>query len=476
MTRRLLTLALLLLATSAAAQADPVGAWRGLLGPGIIDLEIRVDIAGTPAALSGTIAIPAQGLFDFPLGDVTLDGATLSFAMTGIPGDPAFVGEIAGDGIAGTFTQGGQPLPFSLERDLVGGSSRPQEPRPPFPYLAEEVAYVSGDVVLTGTLTLPPGDDRAPALLLITGSGAQDRNEEILGHKPFLVIADHLTRAGYAVLRVDDRGVGGSGGDDAEATYEDLLGDVLAGVARLRAHPRVDPARVGLLGHSQGGYLAPAAAATAEGAIAFAILLAGPAVDGFATLVAQNERIFDLALRAADPDVSDEAVAAAIAGQIEFLEALYALLVADDAEGARALVRERVESEMASVPAEQRPDAATLEAIIEANQAGITSPALRSFLTFDPQPYLRQLTVPVLALFGGLDVQVIAEQSEGPMREALAAAGNADATVVTFPGLNHLMQPATTGALEEYGTIETTIDPVVLDTITTWLVERFPPR
>jgi uncharacterized protein len=473
--RSLLTLALALLAAGAVAQADPVGAWRGLLGPGLIDLEIRVDIAGAPGALSGTIDIPAQGLFGFPLGDVALEGSTLSFAMSGIPGDPVFVGEIAGDAFAGTFTQGGQPLPFALERDLVSASSRPQEPLPPFPYLEEGVTFASGDVVLAGTLTLPAGDGRAPALLLITGSGPQDRNEEILGHKPFLVIADHLTRAGYAVLRVDDRGVGGSSGDDALASYDDLLGDVLAGVETLAAHPRVDPERIGLLGHSQGGFLAPAAA-TASDRVAFVILVAGPGVDGFQTLVAQNERIIELAIRAQDPNASDEVVAQVIASQIAFLEELRPLLAADDDDGARALVQARIESELAATPAEQRPDEAAIAELVAAQQAATTSPSFRAFLAFDPQPYLRRLTVPVLALFGELDVQVIPEQSVGPMRDALAAAGNADATIVVLPGLNHLMQPATTGSVDEYGAIETTFDESALTTITSWLLERFPPR
>ena len=315
-----------------------------------------------------------------------------------------------------------------------------------------------------------------PALLLITGSGPQDRNEEILGHKPFLVIADHLTRAGYAVLRVDDRGVGGSTGDDASATYDELLGDVLAGVALLRDHPRVDPERAGLLGHSQGGFLAPPAAGSADGGVAFLILLAGPAVDGFATLLAQNERVIELAMRAADPAVTDEAIAAAVADQFAFLEALYPFWAAGDLDGARAHVRARVESAVAALPVEQRPDDATVEQIIAVQQEATVSSAFRAFVTFDPRPHLERLTVPTLALFGELDVQVLAAQNEGPMREALAVAGNPDATVVTFPGLNHLMQPATTGYIDEYGVSDVTIDPVVLETITTWLLERFPVR
>jgi pimeloyl-ACP methyl ester carboxylesterase len=481
MIRRLVPVLAATLAALAMGQPDPVGVWSGTLGPGAVDLEIRVTLAADEAdeagaGLTGTIDIPAQGLVAFPLADVVLDGAEIAFLMAGVPGDPAFVGALADDRIEGTFTQGDQAMPFFLERDTEPTALRPQEPQPPFPYDVEEVTFASGDVTLAGTLTLPPGDGRAPALLLITGSGPQDRNEEIVGHKPFLVIADHLARAGYAVLRVDDRGVGGSTGDDAAASYDDLLGDVLTGVALLRDHPRVDPGRVGLLGHSQGGFLAPPAVEAADGGVAFVILMAGPAVDGFATLLAQNERIIDQAMRAADPDVSEEEVAAAVADQIAFLEALYPLLAAGDFDGARTLVRDRVEAEIESLPVAERPDEATVEQIIAANQDGVANPSFRAIVTFDPQPHLRRLTVPTLAFFGGLDAQVIAAQNEEPMREALAAAGNPDATVVTFPGLNHLMQPATTGSLDEYGAIATTIDPVVLETIATWLQERFPAR
>jgi len=478
MIRRIAVLTLALLTAVTLAQADPLGEWRGAIGPDVIDLEVRVTIAVDEdgSGLTGTIDIPAQGLIGYALVNVVLDRDALSFTMSDVPGDPTFDGVIDGDRLAGAFIQGGQEIAFALERDAEPTAQRPQEPLPPFPYDEEEVAYPSGEVTLAGTLTLPPGDARVPGLLLITGSGPQDRNEEILGHKPFLVIADHLTRAGYAVLRVDDRGVGGSTGSDELATFDDLLGDVLAGVELLREHPRVDADRVGLLGHSQGGLLAPPAALAADGAVAFTILMAGPAVDGFSSLLAQNERIIELAMRAADPDVSEADIAAAIASQVAFLEALFPLLESEDVEGVRALVRERIENELAALPVEQRPDEASLAAMIEANQEGVVAPAFRAFLLFDPQPHLRQLTVPTLVLFGGLDAQVLAEQSEGPMREALAAAGNPDATVITLPGVNHLMQPAITGGLDEYGAIETTIAPTVLETITQWLRERFPSR
>lgn len=221
MTSRQLVLIVSLAATGLVlAQPDAIGAWRGAIGPGIIDLDIRVTIVAADAGdeLVGTIDIPAQGFVGHPLVNVVQDDDAISFAMPGIPGDPTFDGVIDGELLTGTFSQGGQTLGFALERDAEPAALRPQEPLPPFPYDKEEVVYASGEVTLAGTLTLPPGDGRVSALLLITGSGAQDRNEEILGHKPFLVIADHLTRAGFAVLRVDDRGVGGSTGIDADAT------------------------------------------------------------------------------------------------------------------------------------------------------------------------------------------------------------------------------------------------------------------
>ena len=470
MTRPLhtLILAAALLAGAALAQANPVGSWQGAIDLPGVQLEIRATFTLDGAELEGTLDIPAQGLIDFALAPVALEGDALRFGMPGVPGDPMFEGVLAADRIEGTFTQGGQGFPFFLERSEAATSLRPQEPLPPFPYLEEEVAYASGDATLAGTLTLPEGEDRVPAVLLITGSGAQDRNEEILGHKPFLLLADRLTRAGFAVLRVDDRGVGGSAGSDADATFADLAGDVGAGLDLLAAHPRIDATRMGLLGHSQGGYLAPYVAAQRDD-VAFVVLMAGPAVDGFATLEVQNELL--IARTLSGQGATQDAIDAAVADQLAFLRALRPLLAAEDVEGVRALVRARVE---AQVPAEQRGSPAEFEAFLALQQEGIVAPAFRAFLDFDPRPYLERLEVPTLAVFGSLDFQVDAAQSEGPMRAALA--GNPDATVVVFEGLNHLMQPATTGLLEEYGAIEITIDEVVLATIVDWASARFADR
>lgn len=333
---------------------------------------------------------------------------------------------------------------------------RPQEPRPPFPYRSEEVSYRSGDIGLAGTLTMPEGDGPFTAVLLLTGSGPQDRDETLYGHKPFLLLADTLTRAGYAVLRVDDRGVGGSGGDLARAGYDGLAADALAGVEYLKGRSDIDPARVGLLGHSEGGYLAPLAAQR-SGAVAFVILMAGPALSGEDVLALQNRLLFEAA------GVPPEQVEA----QDAFIHELAGLLRAADYPAAEALTRRRLEQQSATLPEGRRP---TPQEIGDQARAA-TTPTRRSFLTYDPGPALDALNIPVLAFYGGKDLQVPATQNEPALRERLA--DHPDATVRTFPGLNHLMQPATTGGLDEYARTQTTISPEVLHLITGWMQARY---
>jgi len=445
------------------AQPDVGGHWEGVIGPDSLNLGIRVDFEVT-GGLSGTIDIPAQGAAGLLLDVRFFEGSELTFAIAGIPGDPTFSGTLVGSRIEGTFTQAGRSFPFFLTREAVEapGLERPQEPKPPFPYRQEEVSYAGDGVTLAGTLSLPRGDGPFPALLLVTGSGAQNRNEEIVGHKPFLVISDHLTRAGYAVLRMDDRGVGGSSGELGQANYDDLVADILAGIAFLEGRGDIDGGRLGLLGHSEGGYLAPLAASRSRD-VAFVIMLAGPSVPGIEVLKVQNDVLLRLA------GASDEQMSQ----QQDYLDALYRDLRDEDYDAATTLVRERIGQQLAALPEEQRPDAQGREALMAAQVAAAVSPVFRAFITYDPRPALQRLEVPVLAIYGQQDVQVPPVQSVGPLRAALRRAGNEDVTIRVFPQLNHLMQTATTGAIEEYGTITETISPQVLDTITSWLQERF---
>jgi len=336
-------------------------------------------------------------------------------------------------------------------RVTVPGSSsgaRPQEPRPPLPYRSQDVAYRNGEVTLAGTLTLPAAPGPYTALLFVTGSGPQDRDETMFGHRPFLVLADALTRVGYAVLRVDDRGVGGSTGDLAGSDFDDLTGDIAAGVGFLTSRP--DVLRVGLLGHSEGGFLAPLVALRAE--VAFVVLMAGPAVPGGQVLEAQNR--FMLEAAGLPPGVVD--------AQLGAIRKVLGQLRAEDYGGAAASAREMFSAQ--GLPAEQ----------LEAQVAQVTSRNLRASVMYDPAPALKALTVPVLAVYGGNDRLVSAEQSV-PALQALFA-DHQDATIRLVPGLNHLMQPGTTGQLSEYTATETTVSQDVLDLLTGWLQARFPPR
>lgn len=432
--------------TEAEAEAGSIdGQWTGQIEIPGSPLDVGVTFIDDNGALGGTFDVPAQGLTGAPLSNITFDGSAVGFTIPGIPGNPTYEGQYGGQSIDGEFSQGGQSFPLDLSRGAVAPAERPQEPLPPFPYRAEDVTY-SGGVTIAGTLTAPEGDGPFPAVLLLTGSGPQDRDETIAGHKPFLLIADTLTRAGYAVLRVDDRGVGGTGGVLADAKYDELAGDVAAGLAYLRSRPDIKADQVGLLGHSEGGYLAPYVAMMQQHKPDFVILMAGPAVSGRDVLIEQNELI----LRAAGASQQQ------IDDQVAFITRYADLIIAGDFAQAQDLAKARV-SELGG-SAQQAPD--------------IANENTRSLLSYDPSPTLSALTVPVLAVYGGLDLQVPPEQSEPVLRHLVA--GNPDATVQTFQYLNHLMQPATSGLPTEYATIETTIDPVVLDLYVSWLQQRFP--
>lgn len=426
-----------------------LGPWHGDLAAGGQAVSIGVSFAADGSA---TIDIPVQGVRAAPLKDVRTEPDRVEFTMPDVPGDPKFHGKLEGEQLTGEWVQSGQSAPLVFTRGPVAGTSRPQDPAPPYPYRSEDVTYPSGDVTLAGTLTEPEGAGPFPAMLLITGSGPQNRDEDLMGHRPFLLLADTFTRAGYAVLRVDDRGVGGSTGNLDQSTYDDLADDAAAGVAFLRARPEIDPAKVGLFGHSEGGYLAPLVAARPDSGVAFTVLMAGPSVVGGDVLIEQN-KIIMAAEGAPQPDID---------AQIDYLTRWTGLLRAGDTAGAKAYAEQHNQSQ----PEDKR---APQEAI-----DSFSTPYMTSFVTYDPKPALEALRIPVLAFFGDKDLQVPASQNEGPMRANLA--GAPDPTVHTFPDVNHLMQPTRTGKPSEYATIETTIDPAVLTYVTDWLTQHIPVR
>jgi pimeloyl-ACP methyl ester carboxylesterase len=340
---------------------------------------------------------------------------------------------------------------------------RPQEPTKPYPYAEDAVTYENkkAGVRLAATLTVPRGPGPFPAALLITGSGLQDRDESVFGHKPFLVLADYLTRRGVAVLRADDRGAGQSTGDFATATSADLAEDAAAGVEFLRRREEVDPRRIGLIGHSEGGLIAPMLAARSDG-IAFIVLLAGQGLPGDEVLVSQGE----LLLKAAG------ATAERLQRQRDLQARLFALVKSEpDKDALARKARAILDEEVGKLSEEKPKDAAGLKAAIPGQMQMLTSPWLRYFLTYDPRPALRRVRCPVLALGGTRDLQVDAGTNLPAIEKALRDGGNADVTVKELPGLNHLFQTCATGSLAEYARIEETIAPAVLDLMAAWVAK-----
>ena len=470
-------------APAAQPVTTPPQRWKGIIEIRGLKLDFGVTLSpgtsGHPAA--GTLDIPLQGLKAVSLSDVSVSAEELKFTLA-LPGTPpgsqaVFALKIAPDGKSakGELRQSGVTAPVSAElvpegTEMTFGPARPQEPKPPFPYTARDVTYTNAKdgTTLAGTITLPPGPGPHPAVVMITGSGAQDRDESLLGHKPFLVIADHLSRHGIAVLRADDRGVGGSTGNVSDATAQDSVGDVLAAVALLKTLPEIDHARIGVIGHSEGGIIGPMAAAASHD-VAFVVMLAGTGVKGRDILTMQSEAI----MRAAG--LKEDLVAKVTVQHKHLMDMIEQNAPPAEIEAATlALVKVQVEAN-ASVSGGARPSDAELDQAVKQQMAALDSKWFRSFLFYDPRDALRHVTVPVLALNGSLDVQVPPKANLPEIEKALKEAGNTDITVREMPGLNHLFQTARTGGPSEYAEITETFSPAALDIITQWILAHSAP-
>ncbi|HSJ25705.1 MAG TPA: alpha/beta hydrolase [Longimicrobiales bacterium] len=458
-----------------AQQPDIAGTWAGEIAVSGTRLPLVFHITATDGTLAATMDSPAQGAAGIPVDTVRFAAGVLIMRLVAING--GYTGRLTGEGhFEGEWQQGGMALPLELRRTEAGAVAlpRPQHPEPPFPYQAMDIQFPNNaaGLELAGTLTLPPGTGPFPAVVLVSGSGPQDRDETVFGHRPFLVLADHLTRHGVAVLRFDDRGVGESGGDFAVGTTLDFAGDAAAAIRYLRSRPEIAGDRIGVIGHSEGGLIAPLVATGAAGLpatdLAFVVLLAGPGLPGGEILRSQLAAISSAAGMPADR-VSD-----ALEVQARMLRIVEA---EDDPTRRRARIVELLGTALdAMTPADR-----ALQGIppgqeqqwMEAQATAVSTPWFRQFLQLDPRPVLGRLQVPTLALFGGLDLQVPAEPNAEAMRTALAAAGNPDYTVRVMPGLNHLFQTARTGLPGEYITIEETFAPAALTAVSGWILERF---
>lgn len=452
--------------TSPAQQAQVEGTWQGLLKVQGMEITLVFHITHTDDGLKTIMDSPDQGAFGIQVDQTAFEADSLKMVIpsAGI----VYKGMLKNGIIKGIFIQSGMEFSLDLGRDKPEKTAlvRPQEPKEPFPYLAEEIYFINEEagITLAGTLTLPQKDGSFPAVILITGSGPQNRNEELLGHKPFLVIADYLTRKGIAVLRFDDRGVAESEGNFATATSYDFATDVEAALAYLRKRPEIHPTQIGLVGHSEGGIIAPIVASQNPDEVGFIVLLAGTGIRGDQLLLQQqvlvsqamgmkedkiqknsriNQNIFELIQQETDTVVLNPQI--------------------------HRLLEEALSDADAGIP-----EGMTKEQFLQQQYTQITSPWMLSFLQLDPALYLEKVKCPVLAVNGSNDLQVPPSNLKA-IEEALIRGGNHNVTVKEFPGLNHLFQECETGSPANYASIEQTIAPEVLEKMSSWIIDVTQP-
>lgn len=433
-------------------------------------MEIRLlfNISIDPdGSVNATMDSPDQGAKGIPVDVVTYNDGNLHLGIK----SSTFDGTLKEDGktIEGEWKQFGLSLPLVLSRtDETPDTRKEQDPVKPYPYNEEEVVYENKEagVKLAGTLTIPQSDGPFPAVILVSGSGQQNRNEEILGHRPFLVLSDYLTRRGIAVLRVDDRGTGGSTGNFSQATSEDFAGDVLAGIEYLKSRKEIDPDRIGLIGHSEGGLIAPMVAVKSPD-VAFIVMMAGPGITGEEILYLQS----DLILRAEGIDNET------ISRNNALMKSIYSVIKEEQNDTVAAeKIQKLMTDEVANMSEEEKKNSgyseANFDAQVNAQVQQLISPWMRFFLTYDPSPTLMKVKCPVLAINGEKDLQVPPKENLQAIEEALKEGGNRDYTVKELPGLNHLFQTAQTGSPSEYAKINETISPAALELIGDWVSDH----
>jgi uncharacterized protein len=442
------------------------GIWEGNLKVFGTELRIVCKISkNSDDTLTATLDSPDQGVAGIPVEKVMVKDNTLYMEVNSVGG--IFEGKISSDflTIEGQWKQSGQSLPLTVKRvNTAIEILRPQEPKKPYPYLEEEVIYENREakITLAGTLTLPSEQDSFPAVLLITGSGPQDRNEAIAGHRPFLVLADYLTRQGIAVLRVDDRGVGRSTGDFSPATSEDFASDVLAGIEYLKTRREINPKKIGLIGHSEGGIIAPMVAVKSPD-VAFIVLMAGAGLTGEEILYLQTGLI------SKEMGISEKD----ITKNLQLNNKIFSVFKEEeDNKIAEEKIRQIFMTYWEDLSEEEKSRIGNPEGYLKARLQSLFSPWFRFFLTYDPQPTLSKVKCPVLAINGEKDLQVPPKENLSAIKEALKTGGNKDYTVIEIPNLNHLFQTAQTGVPAEYAKIEETISPEVLKIIGDWILEQ----
>lgn len=455
---KLKLLIILVLCSTFLFAKDIKGDWKGMLKVGEIELPIVFHFAEKAGKLVATMDSPAQGAKAIPIDSAVFrnDSILLFAPNLGI----TYKGKLVKEIIEGTFNQMGRDFPLRMKRYEEEQTllQRPQEPKPPFPYATEEVVVSNKEQGnrLAGTLCIPKGKEKFPIVVMITGSGTQNRDEEIFGHKPFAVLADYLARNGIGSLRMDDRGIGGSDKGKANPTTADFATDIQSAVNFISEKGYEN---IGLLGHSEGGMIAPIVGSKTE-KVKFLVLLAAPGVSCSELLVSQNEAIGKA------QGLSETLLQESKASNQELYAFIKNYKGNDLEEEVTHLLKKQLEKAYKTTLSTEK-----ITPLAQKQARTMSSNWFQYFIRFEPEQYLEQLKIPVLALNGTLDLQVAAKENLQGIEMALQKAGNQHYTIKEFEGLNHLFQHAKSGLPSEYGQLTETISPDVLVYISEWINE-----
>ncbi|MFY0592811.1 alpha/beta hydrolase family protein [Roseivirga sp.] len=462
MIRGLIIIVLTITTAMVLKSQEVTGDWYGELGAGARKMQFIFHISKTAEGLETTMDIPIRSLKGIKTQKTTfikdqlhIDGKNFGFEYKGVY-------DSATKQMNGHMIEGPNQVPLNLKQEeieLIAKKVRPQEPIAPYPYQSEDVKFQNekDNVTLAGTITIPNTAGKHPVAILITGSGPQNRDEEIFGHKPFLVLADHLTKLGVAVLRYDDRGVNESTGIFTDATTADFATDVESAISYLKTRNDIDVNQIGLIGHSEGGIIAPLVASKSND-VNFIVLLAGTGVSGYET-----SRIQARTLRGG-PVPDEEAFDKFITDALDIASA-----DGDVAEIQKELTGFYNNSPFFNAMAGDSPQK---EQIVKGLVEMRTTKWIRHFYHYNPADVLEKVSCPVLSLNGTKDQQVVADINQKGIREALVKGGNKDFEVIALEGMNHFFQVAETGAMNEYDNIEETMSPKVLNLVSDWILSR----
>ncbi len=437
------------------------GQWNGILKVQGTQLRLVFNISKTESGYSATMDSPDQKAIGIPVSTTTYENGTIKLAIPAA--NILYEGILSKDEVLiGTFNQGALSVPMNLSREIKEKEKviRPQEPMKPYSYYTEEVSFENSTagITLAGTLSLPAKDGVYPAVILISGSGPQNRDEELLGHKPFLVLSDYLTKNGIAVLRYDDRGTALSNGDFKSAITADFATDASAALAYLKTRKEINTNKIGLMGHSEGGVIAPLIASTDKN-VSFIVLLAGTGLPGDEILLLQK------ALIERASGVSETEIAKGQKTNKGAFEMVKKAKTDNQLKTDLNRYFQKIEEENPTAEKDKK----AKEQEIQAIENQLSSPWMQYFIQYDPATALVKVKCPVLAMNGSKDLQVPPVENITAIQNALTKGGNKKVTTQIIPNLNHLFQECTTGSPSEYADIQQTFSPIAMKTIVDWI-------